>query len=189
MEIKNGTLTIQGKSIVLPAIQQDAQVRIWAVPIDYRENGLFVAVDMPGQPQEIPACSLDLTEYLGELSYPAAEAQKLEAAKAAKLVELNAGCEQALSALTSSYPPGELQSWPQQVQEAALLALAPPGPAPLLTAIAEARSLTLEDLAQRVRQKAEGYAVVSGSIIGRRQASEDLLGLAETLEDVAAIVW
>lgn len=189
MNIENGTLTVDGRAVVLPAISQDAKVRVWSVPLEYRENGLFVAVNFPGQPGEIPACSLELAKYLGELPYPAAEAQKLDAAKAAKLIELNAGCENALSTLTSSYPPGELQSWPQQVQEAALLALDPPGAAPLLTAIAEARNLTLEDLAQRVRQKAESYAVVSGSIIGRRQAAEDLLGLAETLEEVGAIVW
>lgn len=189
MKIENGTLTVNGQPVVLPAIQADAKVRVWSVPLAYRENGLFVAVILPGQPGEIPACSLADTEYLGELDYLAAEAHKLEAAKAAKLVELNAGCERALSSLTASYPPGELQSWPQQVKEAADLAADPQAETPLLSAIATARGLTVAELAERVRLKAEAYAQLSGSAIGRRQALEDLLALAQTLEDVGAVVW
>lgn len=189
MNIENGTLTVNGQPVVLPAIQADAKVRVWSVPLEYRENGLFVAVILPGQPDEIPACSPADAVYLGELEYPALEAHKLEAAKAAKLVELNAGCERALSSLTGSYPPGELQSWPQQVKEAADLAADPQAETPLLAAIATARGLTVADLAERVRLKAEAYAQLSGGAIGRRQALEDLLALAQTFEDVGAIVW
>ena len=189
MNIENGTLTVNGQPVVLPAIQADALVRVWSVPPDYRENGLFVAVILPGQSDEIPACSLVDTEYLGELEYPAAELHKLEAAKAVKLIEINAACELALADLTSTYPPGELQSWPQQVREAAAFLLEPPGPTLLLAAIAEVRGLAVADLASRVQAKAEGYAAYSGAIIGKRQAAEDLLDKAETLDDVAAIVW
>ena len=189
MNIENGTLTVNGQPVVLPAIQADALVRVWSVPPEYRENGLFVAVILPGQPDEIPACSLADAEYLGELDYPAAESHKLEAAKAAKLVELNAGCERALSSLTASYPPGELQSWPQQVKEADDLTANPEAVTPLLSAIATARGLTVVELVERVRLKADAYAQLSGSAIGRRQALEDLLALAQTLEDVGAIVW
>lgn len=189
MNIENGTLTVDGQSIVLPEIQADAKVRVWSVPLEYRDNGLFVAVDLSGQPVEIPACSLADARYLGELDYPAAEAHKLEAAKATKLVEINAACELALAGLTSTYPPGELQSWPQQVREAAAFLLDPPGPTPLLAAIAEVRGLTVADLADRVQAKAVGYTTYSGAIIGKRQAAEDLLGKAETLEEVGAVVW
>lgn len=189
MKIENGTLTLDGQSIVLPMIQAHAKVRVWSVPLEYRENGYFVAVDLPGQLQEIPACSLSDTQYLGVLDYLADDTNKVAAAKANKLVEINAGCERALNALTITYPPGELQSWPQQVQEAAGLLLDPPGATPLLSAIAEVRGLTVEDLAARVQEKAVGYAAYSGAIIGRRQAAEDLLDKAETLEEVGVIVW
>lgn len=189
MKIENGTLSVNGQTIALAVIQADAKVRVWSVPLAYRENGLFVAVILPGQPDEIPACSLVDTEYLGELQYPAAELHKLEAAKAVKLIEINAACELALADLTSTYPPGELQSWPQQVREAAAFLLDPPGPTLLLSAIAEVRGLTVADLAGRVQAKAEGYAAYSGAIIGKRQAAEDLLDEAETPEEVSAIVW
>lgn len=189
MNIENGILTVNGHEVMLPVIQVDGLVQVWAVPVQYRENGLFVAVALPGQPSDIPACAPADAKYLGHLKYEALEASKIEAAKALKLVQLNAACELALAVLTAAYPPGELQSWPQQVQEAAALQLDPPGPAPLLSAIAEARSLPIAELAKRVQAKAEGYASLSGAIIGKRQASEDLLDFAETLEQVGAIVW
>ena len=189
MNIENAILGVLGKAVTLPVIQADALVRVWSVPVDYREDGLFVAVILPGQPDEVPACALGDTVYLGELKYLAADSHKLDAAKAAKLVALNAGCELALAALTSTYPPGELQSWPQQVQEASGLQLDPKADTPLLSAIAEVRGLTVEDLAGRVQSKAVDYAAHSGAIIGKRQAAEDLLDKAESPEEVAGIVW
>lgn len=189
MKIEDGILSALGASVTLPLVSADALVRVWSVPVDYREDGLFVAVILPGEPDEVPACALGDTVYLGELKYAAADSHKLEAAKVAKLVELSAGCELALAALTSTYPPGELQSWPQQVQEASGLQLDPKAATPLLSAIAEVRGLTVEDLADRVQSKAVGYAAYSGAIIGKRQAAEDLLDKAESLEEVAGIVW
>lgn len=189
MNITNEVLTVRGQDIVLPEIQADATVRVWSVPLDYRPNGLFVAINQPGQPPEVPACSMTDTEYLGQLDYPAAEMHKVAAAKAAQRVLINAACELALSELTSTYPSGELQSWPQQVQEAAALQLTPPGATPLLAAIAEARGLAVGELAARVQEKAQGYAELSGAIIGKRQALEDQLDKAETLEQVGGITW
>ncbi len=59
----------------------------------------------------------------------------------------------------------------------------------MLTAIADARSLPVVELASRVLGKMNAYATASGSLIGRRQAAEDLIDLAATPEDVASIVW
>ena len=69
------------------------------------------------------------------------------------------------------------------------LAANPQAAAPLLTAIAEARSRPVAELASRVLGKMNAYATASGSLIGRRQAAEDLIDLAATPEDVASIVW
>lgn len=189
MKIENGTLSVNGKTVALADISIDGLVRVWLVPSEYRANGLFVAVILPGQPDEVPACSFDAVEYLGEIKYEASASHMLAAAKVAKLAQISAACDLALASLTSTYPPGELQSWPQQVQEAAAFLLDPPGPTLLLSAIAEVRGLTVADLAGRVQVKAEGYAAYSGAIIGKRQAAEDLLDNAESLEEVAAIVW
>lgn len=66
LTIENHTLTIDDQSIPLPRLTKPATVRVWRVPTEYRENGLFVAVTPIGEPQEIPACDLRQCEYLGE---------------------------------------------------------------------------------------------------------------------------
>ena len=119
----------------------------------------------------------------------AGDEAKLEAVKAAKRAEINAACDIAVASLAASYPEREVQSWPQQVKEAEALAADPQAQAPLLAAIAEARSLPLAELASRVLGKMNAYAGASGALIGRRQAAEDLIDLADTAEDVASVTW
>ena len=71
MKIENGSLvvTVQGveKTVPLPTVAADAKVKAWAVPADYRADGLFVAVTIKGESEEIPACDLAACEFLGEL--------------------------------------------------------------------------------------------------------------------------
>ena len=196
MKIENGSLvvTVQGveKTVPLPTVAADAKVKAWAVPADYRADGLFVAVTVKGPGhagEEIPACDLAACELLGELELDASDDAKLEAVKAAKRLEINEACNAAVASLAASYPEREIQSWPQQVKEAEALAADPQAPAPLLTAIADARSLPVVELASRVLGKMNAYAAASGSLIGRRQAAEDLIDLAASPEDVASIVW
>lgn len=89
MQIIDQTLHIDGRGIPLPAVTQDAKVKAWRVPTEYRDSGFFVAVVLPGQPEEIPACSPADAEYAGECDYPAPGSAKLAAAKAAKNEEIN----------------------------------------------------------------------------------------------------
>lgn len=191
MKIEHNTLIVTvadvETTVPLPFVATAAKVKAWRVPTEYRENGLFVAVTERGQVEEIPACDLAAMEYLGEIELPADAAARLAAVKATKLAEINAACDAAVAALAAAYPEREIQSWPQQVKEAEALAGDAAAPAPLLAAIAEARALPVADLGARVLAKMVAYAAASGALIGRRQAAEDLLGLAETPEDVAAI--
>ncbi|MEQ6289625.1 hypothetical protein ACFPAG_03250 [Vogesella sp. GCM10023246] len=92
-----------------------------------------------------------------------------------RLLDINMEAARSLSVLSSAYPAGEVQSWPQQTREAELLAADPQALAPLLTAIAAARGLSVAELASRVQAKVQAYAMASGQIIGRRQALEDAL--------------
>ena len=193
MKIENGSLVVMvdgvEKTVPLPTITADAKVKAWIVPTDYRADGLFVAVTQKGASEEIPACDLASCEFLGEVEFDAGDEAKLEAVKAAKRIEINAACDIAVASLAASYPEREVQSWPQQVKEAEALAADPQAQAPLLAAIAEARSLPLAELASRVLGKMNAYAAASGSLIGRRQAAEDLIDLASSAEDVAFIAW
>ena len=193
MKIENGSLvvTVNGleKTVPLPTVAADAKVKAWAVPADYRADGLFVAVTVKGESEEIPACDLSACEFLGELELDAGDDAKLEAVKAAKRLEINDACNAAVASLAASYPEREIQSWPQQVKEAEALTNNAEAATPLLAAIADARGLPVAELASRVLGKMNAYAAASGSLIGRRQAAEDLIDLAASPEDVASIAF
>lgn len=187
MKITENTLYVDGMEVELPEVSRDAVVRAWRVPVEYRESGIFVTVTVPGEAEEMPACAPEQAELLGEVTLPASEAAALRAAKSAKRGRVAELCEQALSELASSYPPGELQSWPQQVKEAEAVDVDPQAQAPLLQAIAAARGIGVPELARRVLEKAQAYAAASGAIIGRRQAAEDQIDAAETMQQLEGI--
>jgi hypothetical protein len=193
MQIQDGNLVVEVEgstmTVPLPEVATAAKVKAYLVPEAYRPGRLFVSVTVPGQPEDVPACSQDLVELLGEDILEASDAAILNAAKAAKLTEINAECQKAVAALAADYPDSEVQSWPQQVKEAMALSADPQADAPLLTAIATARGLPVAELASRVLGKMNAYAGASGALIGRRQAAEDLIDVAATPEDVAGIAW
>lgn len=193
MQINNQTLTLKrgskNVSVDLPAVAVDSVARIYAVPKDYRDNGVFVAIISPGQPEEFPACDPADVQHLGDIAYPAAQDLQLTAAKAAKLQEVNAACDAAVFALTVSYPQAEIQSWPQQVKEADAYTADSQTPVPLLETIAAQRNLTVADLVQRVHAKVNAYAQASGYLIGKRQVLEDAIDAAASMQQLEAIVW
>ena len=193
MQIENGNLVVEVEgstmTVPLPEVATAAKVKAYLVPEAYRPGRLFISVTVPGQPEDVPACSQDLVELLGEGILEASDAAILNAAKAAKLTEINAEFQKAVAALAADYPDSEVQSWPQQVKEATALAADAGVDAPLLTAIATARGLPVAELASRVLDKMNAYAAASGVLIGRRQAAEDAIGAAASLEDLSAISW
>jgi len=193
MEIQNGSLVVEVEgatmTVPLPEVVATAQVKAYLVPEGYRPGRLFVSVTEPGQPEEIPACDQSLVELLGEATLEPADSAVLEAARAAKRIEINTACDAAVAKLAASYPEREIQSWPQQVKEAEALAGDADAPAPLLAAIADTRGLPVSELAERVLTKMAAYAQASGALIGLRQALEDALDDAETLEAIAAITF
>ncbi|ALS62241.1 hypothetical protein [Pandoraea norimbergensis] len=193
MQIENGNLVVEVEgstmTVPLPEVATAAKVKAYLVPEAYRPGRLFISVTVPGQPEDVPACSQDLVELLGEDILEASDAAILNAAKAAKLTEINAECQKAVAALAADYPDSEVQSWPQQVKEATALAADAGADAPLLTAIATARGLPVAELASRVLDKMNAYAAASGVLIGRRQAAEDAIGATASLEDLSAISW
>lgn len=193
MQIENGNLVVEVEgstmTVPLPEVATAAKVKAYLVPEAYRPGRLFISVTVPGQPEDVPACSQDLVELLGEDILEASDAAILNAAKAAKLTEINAECQKAVAALAADYPDSEVQSWPQQVKEATALAADAGADAPLLTAIATARGLPVAELASRVLDKMNAYAAASGVLIGRRRAAEDAIGATASLEDLSAISW
>ena len=111
----------------------------------------------------------------------------LDEAKAAKLSEINAAADRAISKLTATYPNREISTFDKQESEARAYAADPTASTPLLSALAQARGISLPELVERVLAKADAFAVASGSIIGQRQALEDRLDACTTLEEVQGI--
>lgn len=87
LTIENQTLTVtRGAAVSVIALQEtvvDSVARVWSVPADYRDNGLFVAIVEPGQSEEIPACDPAAAQLLGEVAYPASQALQRQSAHAA----------------------------------------------------------------------------------------------------------
>ena len=111
----------------------------------------------------------------------------LEEVKAAKLSEINAAADKAIASLTAAYPDREISTFDKQESEARAYAANPTASTPLLSALAQARGVPLDELVRRVLAKADAFAVASGSIIGQRQALEDRLDACTTLEEVQGI--
>lgn len=169
------------------------------------ENHQFVLIDddltrlkntLPFMPQYSASQIKEYKEEQVEQGYDGVWYEKgyapqrpLEEVKTEKLAEINAVCDAILNAAVSTYPETEVLTFDQQTSEArAYLASQNPSDAPLLTALATGRGITLDDLVQRVIAKHDAFSILSGHIIGQRQALEDRLDECKTVEDVEAIV-
>lgn len=109
-------------------------------------------------------------------------------AKAAKLSEINKAADKIMAALISIYPDREISTFDKQEAEARAYMADPTAPTPLLSALAKARGISMDELVKRVIAKADAFAAASGYIIGQRQALEDQLDTCKTLEEVQSIV-
>ena len=109
-------------------------------------------------------------------------------AKAAKLSEINKAADKIMAALISTYPDREISTFDKQEAEARAYMADPEAPTPLLSALAKARGISMDELVKRVIAKADAFAAASGYIIGQRQALEDQLDMCKTLEEVQSIV-
>lgn len=111
----------------------------------------------------------------------------LENAKARKLREINDACDKTLGMLTETYPNAELLTFDQQKAEALARQSNPNAECPLLTPLATARGISLDELCRRVLAKAAAFSAASGHVIGQRQAKEDALDACTTIDQVEAI--
>jgi len=103
LNIENHTLIVDNKTIPLPHLAYQAQVKVWRVPTEYRADGLFVSVKPKGEPEEIPACDLSACQYLGEAilePHPEAVLAEYKQAKKRQIeAERDAECVQPVTAL------------------------------------------------------------------------------------------
>lgn len=117
------------------------------------------------------------------------DAALLGAAQATAAAMIEAAYAAAIGVIADKYPATERDSWAKQEMEARAYVANTAAPAPILTAIAAERGMTLADLAASVIVKADSYAVYAGAQIGRRRARLDAIAAAATVADAESITW
>lgn len=157
-----------------------------APQLESQTEGALVLLDAPiNWAGPTPTSVLHMVD--GALTW--LEMGSLDEVKAAKLGSLADQFSQYMAAIKAGYPDEEVLSWAEQKAEALAYTADPTATVPLLTSMAAARGITVDDLAARVLAKAHGWAVMSGALIGKRQAYEDAVGAAAGIDEVRAIVW
>lgn len=137
---------------------------------------------------EVRAYAITHPEWVTEEQPYTPPIPTFEEAKADKLIEINMAADKTMAALISTYPEREISTFDKQEAEARAYIADPEAPTPLLSALAKARGLSMDELVKRVLVKADAFATASGFIIGQRQALEDQLDTCKTLEEVQSIV-
>lgn len=110
-----------------------------------------------------------------------------EVKKRRKLKQLSDNVDAALSDITNSYPVTEISSWDKQEQEAILYAADDQASVPFITAIANARNISVGLLATKILSKASIFAATSGSLFGKRHLKEQLILDATTQTELDSI--
>lgn len=138
-------------------------------------------------------------EYLSELGFIECEESEwrernneetLKSAKEGKIKELLNSYNEAIKPYIIDTPDSEMLTWERQESEAkAYQASKNPSDAPLLAKLAENRGVSLEVFANKVIEKSTLYREVSSKLIGKRQALEDRVKVATSLEEIEAIKW
>ena len=110
--------------------------------------------------------------------------------KEEKLKSINSSCENLLASIRNTYPVSEQLSWDRQVQEAERFLADTTYDPKLLKSIAKGRNnIDVGILSQKVIDKANLYASLSGEAFGKRQALEELIDAATSKEELDLIVW
>ena len=124
----------------------------------------------------------------GQFSPVIEQVQTLDEAKTDKLAEINAACDRILNAATATYPASEVLTFDQQTAEAQAYQADNTASVPLLSALSVSRNIPLPELVQRVLAKHDEFSALSGTVIGQRQALEDILDTLTTVESVQELV-
>lgn len=139
-----------------------------------------------GQPER--SVSSDEVTY----TYPVVErdaGEVLEEQRTAAMERVNNGYQAELSAVLSTYPESETLTWDKQDQEARAWAADSSAATPHLDAIAAGRGMGKAELVSRILAKSDAWIQASGSATGKRQALEDQVGAATSLDEVSNIHW
>lgn len=169
----------------------------WELVEDHRQHLDENGTKQGGTPYWIPSEGDDwqslprYTEDLGPLPDGAVTVRPekpFDVLRSEKMSEINIAYQQAIADMTPGYPDDERLTFDKQEQEARAWLADNSTPTPFVDALAAGRQMDKAELVNRIIVKSDAFAIASGLLTGQRQRYEDLLDVAETAEEVAAIV-
>lgn len=105
---------------------------------------------------------------------------------------INRSYEMAVNNITAGYPTTEIASWPKQESEARAYVADPQSVTPWLVGAADARGISVSELATLVIGNADALAPLHGALTGKRQKLRDqidALGINPSQEALDQIIW
>lgn len=171
-------------------IKAMAPVEVWELELERiqsRNEQVMAMVGASGQGErvETEAGRIEITE-INRTS------RTLEQAKTEALGRINRGYQIAMSQILATYPTEETLTFDKQEREARAwmesTSLNRPE-TPYLDALLTTRPMEKGELVSRVIAKADAFVAISGAMTGKRQAYEDVIELATTLDEVDAVIW
>lgn len=180
------SIIVEGNTVYNVDNQEDVNAAISRGAKKLSEMDI-IAAGMRGYEHLVSPTNTRVTQD-GTIVFTPPKSEPLETVKARKLDEINAAYQQAITALTPTYPDDERLTFDKQEAEARAWLTDNTAPTPFVDALAAGRQMDKAELVSRIIAKADAFALASGSLTGQRQRYEDLLDVAETPEAVAAIV-
>lgn len=121
-------------------------------------------------------------------------AAELEAARTAKIAEINAALDAALAAYTDEYPAAEQDTWDTQKAESAKWEAASEADrtadlVPWCASCAEARGLDLSDFMAKLKAKLEAWQQASAELVGKRQKLVEEARAAKSENELSLVKW
>jgi len=86
ISVDGRNVIVDGVNHPIPPLPVPATVKVWAVPTEYRESGVFIAATPDGEPEEYPACANP--QFMGEVRVEADPAAALAVEKQRRIKEV-----------------------------------------------------------------------------------------------------
>lgn len=171
-------------------IENDIVVNVVVGPDNWSPAGIQVVAETTG-------CVIGATYANGIFTPPAAPtppAVSAADAKAVKLAEINAKAQSDVAPYTNPYPKFEIDSWPQQAQEAAAYAADNTVATPWCDLAASKRGIDRVTFLGKVQAKAQAFIQISATVAGYRQGLEDQLDAidltaSDAVAQIAAVTY
>lgn len=158
-------------------------------PVELKDGEALPDSSLPWKPQDAYGKQKIYFDGIGWSLCPDIESADLTTVKQTIGMRLAHEFNHAIEQLSAGYSMGEMKSWTQQVNEAAnILSGATSADSPLLTALATARNVKVEDLAKKVSDKNAAYQKGYAQALADYQVQRDAVNAAESIAALSKVI-